>query len=364
MQKIPTVKNGIKTIEEFLNKPDSESFLRDLLAEKAPDKTEIEVSFFQLCNWRCSFCWQDHDDATGVSTIVSKADVVNRYIAKSNHLKDRIEVVMTGGELFQDGVDHFNDYYEFIKTIHFVQSMTETKRKISFTMITNFSFNEETRLKLQIFLQRLDQISVRYLIATSWDPSGRPVTQAFRDNLYLLGDRLSGITMVLTKPSIDSLLEGNKYFDYLYNHYHLDFDYYVPTSTSQGLMPSDVDLLNVFKLFVDKYKNISRIHSWMHDRVNVISCGSLNKITILPDGSLVTCRQIKYNPADFQGEIIPNSNANIVQSYIKNNECLSCPYFSRCTLSCFVMNDHKDYLGKRQLDHCLYKDVFKYIDEK
>lgn len=364
MQKIPTVKNGIKSINEYLDKPGSESFIRELLGAKAPDRSEIEISFFQLCNLRCSFCWQDHDDAAGIDTIPSKADVVNKYISECDHLKDRIEIVMTGGELFQDGVDYFQDYYEFISRVHLTWASLDPSKTISFMMISNLSFNYDTAQKLQSFMRRLDSISVKYQLATSWDPSGRPIGQAFRDNLDLFADRIAGITMVLTKPSIDSLLAGNSYFDLLYSRFEMDFDYYVPTAVSKGLMPSDVDLVKIFKLFVDKYSHIPRIRSWIKQPINVISCGSLNKITILPDGSLVACRQVNYKPSDFNTEIAPNSNANIIQSYIKNNECLSCPYFARCTMSCFVMNDHKDWLGKRQMDHCLYKDVFKYIDEK
>lgn len=361
MTKIPTVKDGIKSVDDFLNKPIEETILRDLLGKKAPQRTEIEVSFFQLCNLRCAFCWQDQTDPTGMSSIVEKANVVIDYLNKSSHLLDSINVTMTGGELFQDEFEWsmYKDYIDFIIRVNH-----HSPKPVSFTMVTSLGHkSEDTHRHILSLCSALDKHDISYALATSWDPFGRS-NKVFEDNLFKLGPLVRGVTTVLTKQSIQALMEDDSRIDTFIKFYDWDFDYYVPTSKSDLMMPSDKDLVEFFKYMVDKHPKASRIRAWIESDINPVSCGSLNKITILPDGSLVTCRQIKYDAGDFSSDIISNSNSNIIEKYIKNNECLSCPYFGKCTLSCFVMHDHKSYLRKRELSHCLYKDVFKHIEEK
>lgn len=358
MGKIPTVKNGITTIEDFLNKPESEKILRNLLAQKAPRRTEVEVSFFQICNLKCAFCWQDHNDPTGIQTIREKADTVIGYLNKSDHLKDFINVTMTGGELFQDGMsDHiFNDLEYFITRIN------EVDKLVSFTVISSLFFETEMLAKVKSFLDSLAAKGIEFALATSWDPVGRPAKN-FLHNIKHLNKYVKGITTVMTAPSIKKIMSGQSDFDYYNLEYGIEFDYYVPTSTTNYMMPSDAELKDFFIYLAKNYPETSIIKAWRESPINPVSCGSLNKLTILPDGSLVTCRQLQYDRNDFESDIIQNSNANIIEKYIAKNECLSCPYFSRCTLSCFVMNDHKSYQGKKTLNYCFYKDVFKFIDQ-
>lgn len=366
MTKIPTIKDGIKTVQDFLNKPEEESVLRELLGLKAPPRTEIEVSFFQLCNLRCAMCWQDHDDATGITTIVDKSNTVIEYLQKSDHLRDDINVTMTGGELFEDSIDYFAQYLLFMQNIN-TYAKTLPGKRVSFTLITSLNFSQPTLQKLIIFLQQLDELGIDYAVATSWDPTGRPVgreiSTQFHRNLIRLKEYVAGITTVLTRPTIKALMKGDTYFDLLYGKFSMDFDYYVPTAAAKALMPSDVELKEFFLFALEKYPKVPILQAWQLGEVNPISCGSLNKITMLPDGSLVTCRQIKYDAADFKSDIVQNSNANIIERYIKNNECLSCEHFFKCTMSCFVMNDHREYLGRKELSYCLYKDIFKHIQE-
>lgn len=362
MAKIPTVKNGIKTLEDFLNKPDEESLLRSLLGAKAPQRTEVEVSFFQICNLRCAFCWQDHDDDTGIESITKKAKTVIEYLKKSNHLKNSINITMTGGELFQDGMSDtvFNDLSYFIKEVH-EYGLTLPHKKLSFTIISSLFFHEETSLRVKKFLDNLFESGFNFVVATSWDPVGRP-SRNFLYNIQYLDKYVAGITTVLTAPAIRQIMSGKTDFDFYNKKYGIELDYYVPTANAKHMMPSDVELRDFFIYLSEHHPETSIIKAWREAEINPVTCGSLNKITILPDGSLVTCRQLKYDQNEFENEIVQNSNANIIQKYIAKNECLSCPYFSKCTLSCFVMSDHKSYQGKKTLNYCFYKDVFKFLN--
>lgn len=363
MEKIKTIKNYIKSPSEWLKLKYStnEETLRNILGFKQPKRTEIEVSFFQLCGLRCGFCWQDHDDPQGLETIVDKADTVISYIKNWKYLKDTIAVTMTGGELFQDNFDEnfIDNYFLFMKKVS-----DEFKNKnIQFTLISNLNFNPETRSKVFNLLQKSKINGIDAKIGTSWDPTGRPLNDSFEKNLNFFKEFIIGVTLVLTKPSIHNLLrKENTYFEYIYKNFTIDFDYYVPTEYADKMMPSDWELLNVFRMFIKKYPKMPTIESWLMGDVNSISCGNLNKITILPDGSLVPCRQLDYSSDEFETPIHKESNSDIIEKYLNKYNCLSCEFFNKCTLSCFVMNDHKSYTGKEELDRCLYKILFEEIN--
>jgi radical SAM protein with 4Fe4S-binding SPASM domain len=361
--KIPTIKNGFKDPVEWLKlkKDSNEDLIRDILGNKQPSRTEIEVSFFQLCGLKCAFCWQDHDDTTGIESIKDKAETVIEYAKNWEHIKKITNVTMTGGELFQDSFD--KDIYD--QYLFFMQKINNSKLKtdINFTLITNLNFNSNTLEKVIDLLKKAENLGIECKLGTSWDPTGRPLGSSFDKNIKILKKYILGITIVLTKPSIDNILrKNNDYLDYLYENYSIDFDYYVPTEYADKMMPSDRDLLNIFRMFTVKYKNFKTVESWLKSDYNEISCGNLNKITILPDGSLVPCRQLDYKQESFNSPIQKDTNSVMINNYLSKYNCLGCEYFNKCTLSCFVMNDHKTYTGKETLSKCLYKILFEELD--
>lgn len=365
--KKPTIKDVNQNIKEFLDKKklSPEEAVRSLLSRKQPDVTEIEISLFQACNLRCAMCWQDQDDETGLDTIVEKADIVIDYLHNWEHKKPEVQVTITGGELFQNGLDKYDDYFNMIKKIN-----DNVDDDITFCFITNLSFNQETSTKVKNFLNRCKDEKIKVALATSWDTTGRPLKNTidsdFYKNLVTYKDDILGITLVLTKPTINVLLrKGDEFLDFLYNDgYNVQFDYYVPTESAAALMPTDRDLLNVFRMFSIKYPKLGLMEAWKNGEINIMSCGSLNKITILPDGSISTCRQLDYEQDEFETKINNTTNTNMMLSFMERQGCLTCPYFDRCTLSCFVMNDHKSYLSKKELDRCLYQILFEELDNE
>ena len=367
MRKIPPVKDGIKRVSQFLNKPSGEETLRHLLGNKAPIRTEIEVSFFQACNVRCAFCWQDNNDDTGLREIRDKVKPVIEYLSTSDHLLENINVTLTGGELFQDdvlGEIYYDLAYFMIEVNRFAKRQLPGK-DLSFTIISSLPYSEKTQDTLDRLFTILDASHIDYNIATSWDAVGRPLGR-WRENLQRLGDKVDGITMVITKQAIRKFLNRDLNtlgrFEQLANSYRIELDYYVPTSTADSMMPSDTELRDFFIFMVENFPDVGFIEAWIKGKVNPVSCGSLNKMTVMPDGSLLTCRQPAYDKNEFNKDIIPNSNSNIIESFMSKNECLSCEYYDRCTLSCFVMSDHKSF--NKELDYCFYKDVHRHIQEK
>lgn len=377
MEKILINKDGIKNVDDYIkireSKLKQENVIKLLLEKKIPDYSEVEISFFELCNLHCRFCWQDNYNAEGINSIKEKAEIVIDYLDKQKDvLKNRIQVHMLGGELFEDSIDYYNEYFEFINTINSYCKTNFPEKELMFVFLTNMNFQlDSTKDKLENFLNRLHSINAPFVLTTSWDPTGRPlkgeISTRFHQNITYFKKYLSEITFVLTKPTIKKLLlDKNEYLDLLISEgFTLDYDYYMPTTWADSLMPSDWDLLNAFRYLLKKYPTIRKLKSWLEvdERATRITCASLNKITILPDGTITNCRHLAYDQKDFDTEIFNESNSDIILKYITKKECLSCPYFKRCPLSCFVMSDHKKFLGNQVLDECLYKILFRETDD-
>lgn len=368
-------KDGVKTVDDFIKireqKLPYEKTLKAILKDKTPTYTEIEISFFELCALHCRFCWQDNYNPTGITSIVEKADIAIDYLKRAT-LQPNIQVHLLGGELFEDSNDYYAQYDEFITRIadHCKKELPD--KDLTFVFLTNMNFQKaETLAKLETFLNGLKTKDIKFILTTSWDPTGRPLkgdlSTQFHKNITHFKEYLSEITFVLTKSTIKRLLEDkNDYLDLLVNQgFNIDYDYYMPTGLVDQLMPSDRDLLNAFRYMIWKYPKIRKLNTWIDPDPGPckISCASLNKITILPDGTLTNCRHLAYDPKDFDTEIFNESNSDIMMKYITKKECLSCPYFKQCPLSCFVMSDHKKFLGNQELDECFYKILFEETDD-
>ncbi len=372
MQKILINSNGVKTVDEYLElrkkSKTTDDFIRTVFKNKAPNYTEIEISFFELCNLHCRFCWQDNYNPTGVNTIAEKADIAIDYL-NSNKLRDNIQVHMLGGELFEDSIDFYDQYLEFVTRIkkHCDQKFPE--KNLLFVFLTNMNFQkQETLEKLERFLDKMSVAGCKFVLTTSWDPTGRPLagetTTRFHHNITHFKKHIAEVTFVLTKQTIRKLLNlQTPYLDLLVQQgFKIDYDYYMPTSAVDSLMPSDREIYEALSCLIKRYPSIKKLEVWQEqndDFVGKLSCASLNKITILPDGTLTNCRHLNYDQKDFETEIFNESNSSMIMNYISKKECLSCEFFIKCPLSCFVMSDHKKYVGNKELDECLYKKVFR-----
>ena len=163
------------------------------------------------------------------------------------------------------------------------------------------------------------------------------------------------------------LKDKNEYLEYLYtNGFTLDYDYYMPTDKVKGLMPNDWELLNAIRYLLGKFPKIRKLQTFIdnHGNPGKITCASLNKITILPDGTITNCRHLDYDQEEFNTEIIKESNSKMIMNYMNEKECLSCAYYQDCPMSCFLMSDHKQFTSNKTLDECFYKIIFRERDEQ
>lgn len=339
----------------------SEKFLKNLLKKKLNDSTEIEIHLFEYCNLSCRFCGQDHTSKLGFDTIVEKAIDAIAFMHKSP-LKSHIINVM-GGEIFNDEIPDslFESYYDFTKKIE--DYAKQRHLTITLNFVTNLIFQKIERVNK--LLSHFDTFPGEINISTSYDFEGRGyagrVNSLFAKNLYIFKDYIYTIGFVLTSPAIKNFLKNkDPFFEKIKDDFCLYFDYYVPEEKNcDELMPTDKELYDAFVYAAKNYPNTYPVKDWLNNKENKMTCFSLNKITILPDGKQVTCRYLNYKNGRFHNEIDYNSNANIIESYINKNHCLSCTYFDRCSFRCFVQ---ADWVKREEMDECLYAKFFNTIE--
>jgi radical SAM protein with 4Fe4S-binding SPASM domain len=213
-------------------------------------------------------------------------------------------------------------------------------------------------------LEKLRLINFETNLSTSYDFQGRgyagKINSLFARNLKEFKEYIYTIGFVLTSPAIENFLNNHDpYFEMIYKDYTLYFDYYVPEENNcDVLMPSDEELYNAFIYTATHYPNIYPVKDWVENLENKMTCYSLNKLTVLPNGEHVTCRYLSYKKGSFENDIEYKSNSNIITSYIDKNECLSCEWYDRCSLRCFVQ---ADWVKREKMDMCLYKKFFNEI---
>jgi radical SAM protein with 4Fe4S-binding SPASM domain len=168
--------------------------------------------------------------------------------------------------------------------------------------------------------------------------------------------------MLLTKPVIKNILaDKDEYFKYLYNEgFYIYFDYYTPGTDAMLVGPSDKELLQMFYFLVDNYPKVSPIREWIQNHTNVMSCRS-SKL-LLPDGTKCMCGNLTVEENKvvtfFKSKIQRVHNGEVEDSLLNRWDCLSCEYFNRCTLGCFMQHD---FMKRGQMKECPFKLTFDKI---
>lgn len=336
-------------------------FLTELLKEKIPDSSEIELHLFEFCNLRCHFCGQDHGDKTGMDQIQSKIPRIMEFIQKNRKNSHIINIM--GGEIFNDEIPDalFSEYFKMAEAIH-IQAKNGGHH-VHFNWVTNLVYEKHQRVRS--FLQQLRSVGIETQLSTSYDFAGRKnktwISELFKKNILEFKDDIYTVGFVLTKPAIEFLITGHdEYFEFLYQNYPLYFDYYVPENGASVLMPTDDDLLNAYRFIAKNYPRVSPVQELLKNQKNRMTCYSLNKLTLLPDNREVKCRYLHYKDSDFKTPIDYSTNDGIIQTFLEENQCLSCEYFSKCQFRCFVQ---ADWSKRQKATRCIFKTFFQERDQ-
>ena len=334
------------------------SYLNKVLETKLPDSTEIELHLFEFCNLNCAFCGQDHGSTVGMNeqAILNKAEECIKFI-NSNERNSHIINIM-GGEIFNDEVPDymFDAYSKFHQYI--LDNTTDTVR---FNWVTNLIFGQWERVDKFIRTHK------NSFISTSYDFAGRGLNDfkasLFAVNLERFADLITVIGFVLTKPAIRKILrDQDEYFKYLYSKYTLYFDYYVPELKSAAkLMPSEQEMLDAMIYVAHNYPKVYPVADLLQNKSNKMTCYSLNKLTLLPDGREVKCRYLTYEASDFETPIDYSTNEHIIETHLNRHDCFSCQWFDRCQFRCFVQADWADLV---RLEDCLFRMFFNQMEQE
>lgn len=331
-----------------------EQFLNHLLHDKITESTEIELHLFEYCNLSCSFCGQNHKSKEGMDSIVDKASQVIDFMKNSPMQSHTVNIM--GGEIFNDDIPEsiFLDYERFCTLI--LEYAKAHDLIVIFNFVTNLIFTKNIP-----YVERLLKKFVRANISTSYDFAGRGLDinrmMTFKANLERFKNRVGVVGFVMTRPSLRKLIaDKDKYFkEVLYPNFPLYFDWYVPENSADKMMPSEQEMLDGLLFMAKQYPNMEPVKSMLENEHNKMTCYSLNKVTILPDGKEVTCRYLEYEEDKFTNKVDYLSNANIIQAHLDRNDCMSCEFYSRCQFRCFVQADWKD---QERLPTCFIKTFF------
>lgn len=330
-----------------------------LLSKKRSTQGEIIVTLFEHCNLSCKFCNQDHDSEVGIDNIRGKAqDVIKAIQLLKKMRKETFSIHFMGGEVFQDRFTE-KQYVDYLMLVLDVRDFCDMMGyPVEFVFVSNLvHFNTQA---VKSLIDTLNATGAKTTLGTSYDPSMRFSAKdliIFAKNLEIYKDYISVVNVVLTAPNIRKFLSRNiPHFDYIYEHFEVYFDYYTPEANHELMSPKDHELRDMYVFLTDNYPLVHPITGWMLNETNAMSCQST--YTIMPDGKAGRCTILLNN---FQKEVAPKTAGEMEGEFITKMDCLSCEYFSRCGLGCFLQQHFNG--PNRTMNDCWMKDVHRKISE-
>lgn len=307
----------------------------DVLAEKKGPTKEAHLILFEKCNLRCSFCHQDHDSTVGLD-----ADEIMRKgikLVEQSDLEAPIVINITGGELFTDDIpDWMFGYYHALG-----EYLLNNFKRAKLVFGTNLVYENVWRVERLITM--LNTLSDRELqtvsLATSYDPAGRfnpAQRELFFKNLERVGMWVDTVNVVITKQNIEVFLndrEGVEVADLAYD-YDLYFDHYIPSERYEEHQPTESQIRQLYLKLAKKYPLSYPIKAWKEQRYNETTCRSTKIIN--KDGVVTTCWSEAGKDAVLdEGKGLAAKHA-AEERFIEHYNCLSCEYYQRCGLRCFL----------------------------
>lgn len=347
----------------------------DFIFEKRSKVCEIVVILFEYCNFSCTFCPQNHHNKNGMSydEILSKADIVINYI-NNNKFASGFVIRLIGGEPFADEVISQPKILQAYKdlTNKIRKEVNIGDRYLHFMWITNFSM-KECRNQVSEFIK--DQIKDTMFIV-SFDLKGRfnkANKEIFKENIEIYKKYIRNITTVMTKQNIESVMAGDEYFDYLYENFDYSWDKYIKGDTiSDHSIPKESQVLEFYKLLVDKYPEIEFIVPFVKDpevgAINSASCSRGNGFaidadnTIISEGCIGTHYLKKNNLPSIANITEKRFLDSTIEDFLVKYDCHACKFYQRCPMTCFTSLKAGSMI--EDINTCINKLLFEYVDSK
>lgn len=337
--------------------------LADLvLREKRDPEQEYVIHLFEHCNLRCSFCWQGQSSRQGLTQIREKIVVMDRLL--KDEPQEQVVVNIMGGEVFAPDIltpTLLEDYKALVTGLG--ESAQRHGKQLQLNWLSNLVTDKHA--EIEALLTHATNVGVDSALSTSYDPRGRFTREQFaifKDNVARYQTQLKGISVVLSRSNLRYLLSGkDRYFDKLYaTGIPIYFDYHMPDRLAADT-PSDREIYEFFCYLIAHYPKTTPVAQWLTKRPSYLTCRSTKMV--LEDGSVGRCGILirpEVAAMIFHTPIAADNNRVIENAWLDKHQCLSCEYFSRCSLGCF-MND--SYRFKEEMGECPFKAIHRHIDQ-
>lgn len=307
---------------------------------------EIIVTLFEYCPLNCKFCNQDHSSLEGIDTIVQKIDIVKEVIKKTP--RDSYSVHFMGGEVFADGLPPkvYTDYQYLCWELDRWSTEENIDLEICFT--SNMVFNDTQEI------DNLLMISDPTLI-TSFDPAARfnkETFEIFKTNVKQYKNHIKSVNVIMTKPTIQKFMSGDvEFFNYLYEHFDIYFDYYTPEKNMKTFIPNDIQLRDFMVYMLKHYPKALPFADYTSKTKKQMSC--MDTVTIMPNGSYGACTVLLK---DFKNVSI--NKQEMEQEWFEQYNCLECKHFQYCSMGCFLSNHMQSF---RTQEACWLSEVYDVV---
>lgn len=341
----------------------TKSLFTILADSKQNTRQEFQIFLFKKCNLSCSFCFFSKEDLksndNGLNTIIFQAfDLVKqiKQIEEATKTSKQYTINIMGGEVFSDFIDnkYFEDYFQYCKIIK-TQLEIPYNLDIEYNFITNLVYSNLDRVKNLYY--RLKAIDVNVSIGTSYDFSGRfnsKTKSIFNENINNLPQSIcNSISIVLTKQNIRKLLTNsdNLFKEYYNKGYNIYFDHFSPSESNPNsvkLCPSEVEIYQAFSFLRDIYPNTYPVKDLLKNSANSMSCR--RSLVVKDNSPCGNCRNLDCTSRDFNLDSANSGldNVDIETSFLQKYNCMTCPYFKRCPLSCFLLNSYRYFESSKE----------------
>lgn len=307
---------------------------------------EIIVTLFEYCPLNCKFCNQDHSSLEGIDTIVQKIDIVKEVIKKTP--RDSYSVHFMGGEVFADGLPPkvYTDYQYLCWELD--RWATEKNIDLEICFTSNMVFNDTQEI------DNLLMISDPTLI-TSFDPAARfnkETFEIFKTNVKQYKNHIKSVNVIMTKPTIQKFMSGDvEFFNYLYEHFDIYFDYYTPEKNMKTFIPNDIQLRDFMVYMLKHYPKALPFADYTSKTKKQMSC--MDTVTIMPNGSYGACTVLLK---DFKNVSI--NKQEMEQEWFEQYNCLECKHFQYCSMGCFLSNHMQSF---RTQEACWLSEVYDVV---
>ena len=176
-------------------------------------------------------------------------------------------------------------------------------------------------------------------LATSYDPAGRFTVgnrELFLRSLDLVKPYVETVNVVITRQNIQLFLTGNegKEFEWLCRNFDVYFDHYIPSERYQEHQPTEAAIGQLYLVLNKKYPNSYPIKAWKENRFNDTTCRSTKIIN--KDGVVTTCWSEAGKDSVLDEAAGLKAKHEAEERFIEHYGCLSCEYYQRCGLRCFL----------------------------